>query len=298
MNKNLKQSFFLTALFLTSLVNAGEYNPEKMHAVSNFALGIDPDARGDRFELIKNKPLNTDMVHNTNVISGAAVAGALGSNPVSPSGAGLANKITVGLDLLSIFSKGKEKIYAADKTKNSLFGKVYIKDSHENDFSAAADAIELLTNQVVQASKEILNVEASANLDLVKKQAAEYAQKNKRDRKIASFVELKLDDENILIVGIKTVAFVKPTIKNNQLGYDYAYENEFPYQLTMDFMLRNTVTKKFTGVLAELQNDEKYQAFFAKITEGGNVVLFSQNLKNTYYDGNHYVEAEVEKTNS
>lgn len=298
MNKNFKHGFFLAALFLSSLANAGDYNPDKMHAVSNFALGIDPEARGDRFDLIKNKPLNTDMLHNTNVISGAAVAGALGSNPVSPSGAGLANKITVGLDLLSIFSKGKEKLYAADKTKNSLFGKVYIKDAHENDFSAAADAIELLTNQVAVASKEILGVEADINLDLVKKQAADYAQKNKRDRKLASFVEIKIDDENILIVGIKTVAFVKPDIKNNQLGYDYVYENQFPYQLTIDFMMRNTVTKKFTGVLDELQKDEKYQAFFAKITEGGNVVLFSQNLKNTYYDGNHYVESEVEKSNS
>lgn len=79
-----------------------------MNAVANFALGIDPSARGDRFELMKKKPLNTNLLHNSNVVAGAAVSGVLGANPVSPSGAGLANKITVALDLLSLFSSKKE----------------------------------------------------------------------------------------------------------------------------------------------------------------------------------------------
>ncbi|MGP1715556.1 MAG: hypothetical protein ACTS9Y_00120 [Methylophilus sp.] len=293
MKNKLTTAVLLATIVFSGISVAGQFDQEKMHSVSNVALGIDPDARGDRFLLMKNKPINYD---STNVLAGAAVSSALGNNPVSINGASLANKITVGLDLLSIFGKSKEPVYAEAKTKNSLFGKVYVKEEHENGFQAARDALVQLTNQVVAASKESFGVETNFNLGFIDKQIAELSAKNIKDRKIYSIVEIKLDSEHILYAGIKMLPLVKPAFKNTELQYDYAYENELPYQLTIDFQMRNPQTNKSTFVLNELLQDEKYNAFFAKITEAGNVVLFTQNLKNTFYDGNHYVEQPTAKS--
>lgn len=293
MNNKILSCGLLISLAFAGIAHAGQYDIEKMHSVSNVALGIDPDARGNRFDLMKNKPINLD---STNVVAGGVAAGALGNNPFSPNGASLAGKITAGLDILSFFGKSKEPLYAEAKTKNSLFGKVYVKEDHENGFKAARDALVQLTNQVVEASKETFGVETNYNIEFIDKQVAEYSAKNLKDRKIYSIVEIKLDAEHVLYAGIKMLPLVKPAFKNSELEYDYAYENELPYQLTIDFQMRNPQTNKSTYVLDELIKDEKYNNFFARITAAGNVVLFTQNLKNTFYDGNHYVEQVTTKS--
>lgn len=296
MNKNLKHGIICAAFLLTSIGHAGEFNPEKMHEVSNVALGIDPSARGDRFKLMKDKPLTADMLHNTNVLAGAAGAMAVGANPVSPSGAGLANKISVGLDLLSIFSK-KEKLYAPNQTFNALFGKFYLKESHDNDFDATEDALNQIATKIVAASKDVLEADAAYRPEYISQQATKNHLKDLRKIKIETAVAIYLNDGSVMQALVRAYPLVKPELKNNRLGFEYAYENQHPYQLTISFRSTDAVTKKSSAViLKDILQDDKYQEFVAKMTDGGNFVLFTNDLKNTYYDGQHYVESEELKT--
>lgn len=287
MRKN-KITFVLLAAFFSSVAFSGQYDIDKMHSVSNVSLGIDPAARGDRFELIKNNPLSPDMLHDTNVITGAAVAGALGNNPVSVSGAGIANKVTVGLDLLSIIGSKKEKLYADSKTQGQLFGKVYLKGNFETDAEATKAAMVELSTRVGAATKEAFNVEPDFDYSLVDKQIDKLAKDAKKDVKVISVVSSNLDENNRFFARITMHRLVKPDFKNTQLQFDYSYENVQPYELTIGFFMFSK--GKVVSATKDFVQDETYNKIFAKITEGGDVVLFTPNLKNTYYDGNHYVE--------
>lgn len=292
MKKN-KTTFVLLAALISNVAFSGQYDVDKMHSVSNIVLGIDPTARGDRFELIKNNPLSPDMLHSTNVITGAAVAGAIGSNPVSVSGAGIANKVTVGLDLLSILGSKKEKVYADSKTQGQLFGKVYLKGNFDTDAEATKAAMLELSTRIGAATKEAFNVEPDYDYSLVDKQIDKLAKDVKKDVKVISIVSSNLDENNRFFARITMHRLAKPAFKNTQLQFDYSYENAEPYELTIGFFM---FTKgKVVSATKDFVQDETYNKIFAKITEGGDIVLFTPNLKNTYYDGNHYVEESIVK---
>ena len=273
------------AVGLSNYANAGEIDAEKATSVGNYALGIEPEARGNRFELLKSSPLGSGRAAAAGGFFGAAVAGL---NPFSASGANTAGGISIALDALSLLRKKdvKEPRYKESKIQGTVFGKYFLTDSVGSSDIHKMVAIDI-RNNINKSSMEVFGKEAVVDEKFF----------NKDKFTVSGPIEIKQEDGKSFYIGYWVIGkFVKPQLDKNPLGFDYQLENQDNSNIQFVLYEKDESNGKLIDKGKELMENAKIVEFVSKITEGKKLVLLTTDLRQTFYDGNMYYE--IEKDNS
>ena len=274
------------AVGVSNYANAGEIDAEKATSVGNYALGIEPGARGNRFELLKTSPLGSGRAAAAGGFFGTAIAGI---NPFTVSGSTTAGGISMALDALSLLRKKdvKEPKYKEGKIQGAVFGKYFLTDEVANDSDANKKAAMDIRNNINKSSEEVFGTEAKVD--------EKFFSKDKFT--VSGPIEIKQKDgKSFYIAFILNGKFIKPVSDKNPLGFDYQLENQENSNLQFYLSEKDEVTGKFVNKGKELMENGDVVAFVSKITEGKKLVLLTADLRQTFYDGNMYYEIEKDTT--
>ena len=267
---------------LSNYTHAGEVEPEKATSVGNYALGIEPSARGNRFELLKTSPLGSGRVAAAGGFFGTAIAGL---NPFSASGSTTAGGISIALDALSLLRKKEVKApkYKENKVQDLLFGKYFLTDLASNDLEATNKSAMNIRESIMKASEAVYGTTATFD--------EKFFSKDKFT--VSGPIEItKKDGKKFYIAYTIGGKFIKPNPEKNPLDFDYTFENEDNTKLMIGLLEKNESSGKLEAKNKELLEDESVVAFISKITDGKKLVLLTSDLRQTFYDGNMYYEIE------
>lgn len=289
MNKKYKiLALVAFTIALSNYAHAGEVDPERAYSVGNYALGIEPAARGNRFELLKTSPLGSGTVATAGGFLGTTIAGL---NPFSASGSATAGNISLALRALSLFRKNevKEPKYKESKLQGAVFGKYYLTENVADESDANKKAASEIRENINRACLEIYGTTPIFDDKIF------YREKFTGSGQI----EIKPKEEKSFFIGFMLLGkFIKPISENNPTGLDYKLENQENSNLQFFLSEKDEVTGKFINKSKEFMQKESVVAFISRITEGKKLVLLTPDLRQTFYDGNMYYEIERDVNNN